>query len=364
MKLFTKVASLLLTLTSLLCFASCSSDNVTDEQTPEGMKIATCAGEDFRLYVPTVWNESIDYGISGAYYNLSTQSTVSAKKYPITEDMRAQMAANTEKGSIQWFWETYCLSVVKSYAFGNEVEQKEEPASAVLGKLNAKQYHYYAKVNGVATEFLQVVGEKSDAFYVLTFTMDETLYTPLLQDMQNMIGAFSIPGTPYEPEGYQKVLDENAEAPEGMKLASNKDVAYFFYVPTSWKVEPQETVFAAYVEEDRTSISVAPYMPAAESMSVAEYFEMVCKELTGFVSPQGFTMVSNKEEPEKVDLGGRQASVYVYTCQIGGQVYYYKQWIAAYKSMIYAVTYTASSQETFDAHLTEADAIVSAFEFR
>ena len=95
MKLFTKVASFLLTLTLLLCLASCSSGDVTDEQTPEGMKLATCAGEDFRLYVPTVWNENIDYGTSGAYYNLSTQSTVSAKKYLITEDMRAQMAANT-----------------------------------------------------------------------------------------------------------------------------------------------------------------------------------------------------------------------------------------------------------------------------
>ena len=297
MKLFTKAAALLLTLTLLLCLASCSTGDATDEQTPEGMKLATCAGEDFRLYVPTVWNENIDYGISGAYYHLSTQSTVSAKKYPITPEMQSQMANAGEKGNIQWFWEEYCLSVVKSYAFGNEVEQVEEPASAVLGKLNAKQYHYTARVNGVATEFLQVVGEKSDAFYVLTFTIDATLYSALQTDMQNMIGSFTIPGTPYEPEGYQKVLDENAEAPEGMKLASNKDVAYLFYVPTSWTVEKQESIFAAYVEADKTSISVVPYMPAVESMSVAEYFAMVRKELEDFVSPSGLTMISNAEAP-------------------------------------------------------------------
>ena len=56
--------------------------------------------------------------------------------------------------------------------------------------------------------------------------------------------------------------------------------------------------------------------------------------------------------------------MYVYTCKIGENTYYYQQWIAAYKSMIYAVTYTASSQDTFDAHLAESTAIVEAFEFR
>ena len=364
MKLFTKVAALLLALTLPFCFISCASDNVTDESTPEGMKLATCAGEDFRLYVPTAWNENIDYGISGAYYNLTTQSTVSAKKYPITPDMQAAMDAHADVGNIQWFWETYCLAAVKGYAFGNNVEQKEEPTDTVLAKLNAKQYHYTATVSGALTEFLQVVGQSGSAFYVLSFSVDETLYAPLLNDMQKIIANFTLSDTPYAPEDYEKVLDENAEAPEGMKLASNKDVAYFFYVPTAWVVEQQQSVFAAYVAEDRSSVSVVPYMPVQASMSVAEYFEMVRKDLVKLVGEECFVMTSDPEAPQKVDLGGRQASVYTYTCEIGEKTYYYQQWIAAYKSMIYAVTYTAPTEEAFNAHLEEAEAIAEACEFR
>lgn len=364
MKQLFKGAAALLCLMAILLCSSCAQSDATDDTTPEGMKLATCAGEDFRLYVPTVWNENTDYGVSGAYYNLSTQSTVSAKKYPITNEMRTKMEANADKGSVQWFWESYCRTAVEAYSFDGTVEQREDPADTVLGGLNAKQYHYRARINGAVTELLQVVGQASNAFYVVSFSMDETMYEPLLADMQKILTAFQIPNTPYEPEGYQKVLDENAQAPEGMKPASNKDVAYSFYVPKDWVVEQQETVFAAYVAGDRSSVSVVPYMPAQESMSVAEYFEMTCKQMTDLTGADGLTMISDASNPQKVDLGGRQASVYTYTYKIGGRVYYYQQWIAAYKSMIYAVTYTAPTQEAFDAHLADAERIVDAFEFR
>ncbi|MBQ9132411.1 MAG: hypothetical protein IJX62_08075 [Clostridia bacterium] len=364
MKQLLKVAAALLCLTAVLLCTSCAQDSATDDATPEGMKIATCAGEDFRLYVPTVWNENTDYGVSGAYYNLSTQSTVSAKKYPITGDMRTQMEANAGKGNIQWFWEAYCRAAVEAYSFDGTVEQREEPTDTVLGGLNAKRYCYRARINGAVTDFLQVVGQASDAFYVVSFAMDETLYAPLSEDMQKILTAFRIGDTPYEPEGYQKVLDENAQAPQGMKLASNKDVAYFFYVPTDWVVEQQETVFAAYVAGDRSSVSVVPYMPSQESMSVAEYFEMTSKRLTDLAGADSMTMISDASNPQKVDLGGRQASVYVYTYKIGDTVYYYQQWIAAYKSMIYAVTYTAPTQQAFDSHMADVERIVAEFEFR
>ena len=70
-------------------FAACRKDE--GEYIPEGMQIANCEGDDFRLYVPTSWNLNNSYGVAGAYYNISVQSTVSVVKYPVTEEMKATL---------------------------------------------------------------------------------------------------------------------------------------------------------------------------------------------------------------------------------------------------------------------------------
>lgn len=351
----------------LLCFVmltacvSCMQEPETDSAVPEGMKVATCAGADYRLYVPTVWNLNTDYGVSGAYYNLLTQSTVSAQKYPITEEMRAAFLAEPSRSHIEVFWETYCLEPFRAYALGGEVEQNaEETKSVTLHKLNAMQFAYSATVAGNNLRILQVVGEKTDdAFYVLTFTADETIYDRLLPDVEKIISAFVLSDTPYEPFDYVKALDHDAPAISGMRIASGKDVKYRLYVPEDWVIDQNQTVYAAYDPEDRVSVSVVPYLPAEAEMRVAEYFEL-CEQMMLNTAGDDYRLISSGE---KVDLGGREGTVYVYTYRVGGTVYQYKQIIAAYGSMIYSLTYTARP-EHFEAHLGELDAIVEAFGFR
>ena len=48
---------------------------------------------------------------------------------------------------------------------------------------------------------------------------------------------------------------------------------------------------------------------------------------------------------------------------VGGAQYRYRQFICAYRSMIYCMTYTALP-ENYDAHLADVTAMIEAFEFR
>ena len=145
-----------------------------------------------------------------------------------------------------------------------------------------------------------------------------------------------------------------------MKLASNSDVAYLFFVPESWVINQNEQIYAAYVEEDRASVSVVPYMPDAESMSIAEFSKMTKDKLVEIVGESGYAADSESE----ASLGGRMAVAHRYRLTIDGKTYEYLQVVAAYKSMIYSVTYTAPSQEIFDKHIQEVEAIIGAFSFR
>lgn len=361
MKLMLKGSLILLCLVMLLTCVSCMKGPETDASVPEGMKLATCAGADYRLYVPTVWNTNTDYGVSGAYYNMLTQSTVSAQKYAITEEMRAAFANEPSRSHIEIFWEDHLLEPLRAYALGGEVELfAEETKSVTLHKLNAMQFSCGATVAGKELRLLHVIGEKTDdAFYVLTFTVDVSLYERLLPDVQKIVSAFVLADTPYEPFDYVKDLNEDAPAVEGMKIASGKDVKYLFYVPTDWVIDRNQTVYAAYDPEDRSSVSVVPYLPAEAEMRVSEYFAL-CEERMINTAGEDYQLIASGE---KLDLGGREATVYEYTYRVGETVYRYKQVIAAYGSMIYSLTYTATP-ENYDAHLDEVDDIIKAFAFR
>lgn len=360
MKKMIKTLALFLCAVILVSLASCVTD--APEGVPEGMKLATAAGADFRFYIPTSWNSNTAYGVSGGYYSMSTQSSVSMSKYPITETMVAQMAeaAIGEEGGarIEWFWSNECKTVLEEQSLGGSFSAVEDKSEDLLNKLNAWRFHYKGIVNGEELHFLQVVAERENAFYVFSYIADVSVYADLLPNVESMLDVFVF-ADPYVPDDYAKDLDADVEIPAGMKPASGKDVAYYFFVPEAWTVSRDEEIFAAYLESDRSSVSVVPYMPDAESMSVAEFFTMCQDMMKNTAGTDGYELISYRT----VELGGRQATEYVYRYTVGGVEYRYKQVIAAYKSMIYSLTYTALP-ENYDAHLADVDAMVGAFAFR
>ena len=340
-------------------FVACSDDE--GEYIPEGMQIANCEGDDFRLYVPTSWNLNNAYGVAGAYYNISVQSTVSVVKYPVTEEMKATLPeggdATKNAARLDAFAEQYCKAAIASQAVGEVLVEENDLSISLLDDVTAHQYHYYATVKGENLHFLTVIGERGGAFYVFTFTCAPDLYENLLPDVEKMLTEF-IFADPYDPDDYAREQGDG-EAPEGMILVSNKDVAYRFYAPDTWKANYDQQVFAAYREDDRSNVSVIPYMPQKEGMSVAEYFGICKNQMIDIGGEGSFTLISEEE----TTLGGRNATVYVYTYVIGGKTYQYKQVIAVYRSMVYSMTYTATP-ENFEKHLADVDAMIDAFEFR
>ena len=352
--------TLLLLIGILVCsFVACGKEE--GEYGPEGMQIANCEGDDFRLYVPTSWNLNNAYGVAGAYYNISAQSTVSVVKYPITEEMKAVLpeGGDAEKNAarLDSFAEQYCKKAIAEQAVGEVLTEDLDLDISLLDDVSAREYHYYATVKGENLHFLQVIGERNGGFYVFTFICVPDLYENLLPDVEKMLSEFVF-ADPYNPDDYAREMGEG-EVPDGMILISNNDVAYRFYAPDTWKANYEQKVFAAYREDDRSSVSVVPYMPQKEGMSVAEYFSICKNQMIDIGGEESLVMISE----DAVTLGGRNATAYVYTYEIGGKTYQYKQVVAVYRSMVYSMTYTATP-ENFEKHLADVDSMIDAFEFR
>ena len=359
---------LLCALMLLPSLAACSSPE--GEWVPDGMQIASCYGADYRLYVPTSWNLNTAYGVSGAYYNLSTQSTVSVAKYGVPDEMKTAMEAAGKDSSVlkerlNWFFETSLKTQAASLATGGVTVDGENCTSVLLDDLNAQKYCYSALIDGETLNFLQVVGERSNTFYVFTFTATTEAYEALIDNVNTMLEQF-IFADPYVPMTYSKELDENAEAPEGMKLASNGDVAYLFYVPADWEINLDEEIFSAYVRSDPSnanskiiaSVSIVPYMPSGEGMSIEEYCSMSAEMLT-----KTGTYTALPESDTVCELGGRTAMKLEYTYALGEHTYRYLQLVTAYKGMLYSLTYT-STEENYATYLDDVNQIIGAFAFR
>lgn len=383
MKQFFRLTALMLCGLMMFGMVSCVKIGDGNEDTPEGMQIASAVNADFRLYVPTTWVVNTAYGVSGAYRDLSRQSSVSMVRYPITEEWStaldalgtdtAPAAADSGEGAesgetggtvdprLTWFFENECLRPVRETALNGAVTMDTENCGPdILDRINAGRWCYQALVNGETLYYKQLVLEREGAFYVFTFTANQEMYEMYLSDVEKMLDAFRF-AEPYIPPDYAKKLDPGADTPAGMKACFGDDVAYCFYVPADWEIRMDDSIYAAYVPGDFTSVSVVPYRPEVEHMSVAEFFTMTCEQMEKLYGAGAVRV--EEEKTHKEDLGTRQATVYEYTCRVGKDTYRYRQYIAAYRSMIYSVTYTAT-EENFEKHLEELDRIISAFSFR
>ncbi len=354
-QLILRALSALLLIAAMLFAVSCTAKE--DTLIPEGMQSATAYGATYRLYVPTTWSLKILPGISGAYYNVAQQSAVSVTEYSIDETLTAELAALDENTTrIDYYFEKTLLAQTKLMATGDVHLYDEDCIATTLGGANARQYHASATVASVVTHFLHVIAEKNNKFYVFSFTATEDLYSRCMSDVQKMLEHFTF-GKEYTPTDALKTFPTDANPPTGMQIASSDEVEYFFYVPTSWSVNQTSSANAA-TAPDGSFISVVPYLPSSEGISVREYFEK-SEEMMMTTSGGRYTRLSEKE----ITLGGGKALQYEYEYTVGGVTYRYLQVIVGYKSMIYNLTYTSLPQN-FEANRADVEAIISAFTFR
>ncbi len=362
-KYLTRMAAILLCLCALFVLPSCGGE---ESEVPEGMKSATAEGADFRLYVPSGWNVNTAYGVSGAYFNALEQSSVSVVKYGITEVMESEMAASDTVDAerpttrLQWYFEEKVYTALVNVADeGSVTAHTEDFADTTLDGVNAKHYHHSLEVDETELHFLHVVAERAEAFYVFSFTATEKyykeLYTASDSDVKKILKEFKFADSGYKPEEPAKEL-EDGTPPDGMKLASTKEVAYLFYVPEAWRINVTNEIYSASV--DGAMVSVTPYQPDTVNISVKTYAES-CEKLLKDAS-ESYEALTHFADGK---LGGGNALIWEYRYTVSGTCYRGHQVMVGYGGMIYSVTYTALDAE-YDAHLQDAMRIFEEFTFR
>ena len=354
-QLVLRIFAALLLVATLFATVACAAKEET--LVPEGMQSATAYGATYRLYVPTTWSLKILPGISGAYYNVMQQSAVSVAEYSIDETLSAELAALDENTSrIGYYFEKTLLAQIKLMTTGEVHLYDEDCIATTLGGANARQYHASSTVAGEVTHFLHIIAEKDNKFYVFSFTATEQLYTYCMDDVKKMLEHFGF-GEEYTPTNAIKNFPTDANAPQGMQIASGDEVEYLFYVPTSWSPNKTSNVYAA-TSPDGSFVSVVPYLPSSDGISVEGYFEK-SEEMMKTTSGTLYKRIDAKE----TTLGGGKALQYEYEYTVSGVTYRYLQVIIGYKSMIYNLTYTALPQN-FEANRADVEAIIAAFTFR
>lgn len=367
LRILTRLAALLLCLCTLGSLASCAGE---ESEIPAGMKSATCEGADYRLYVPSSWNVNTSYGVSGAYFNAREQSTVSVAKYAITDELTAALSTldpEQPAARLQYYFDTEVLTALTRVADADTLTAyPNDFADTTLDGVRAKKFHHSAEVNAQELHFLHVVAERANAFYVFSFTATDahydSLYTASGSAVKKILKEFKFSKSAYKPEKPVKPLDDDTKAPDGMKLASNKEVAYLFFVPTDWEINTKNEIFSAS-KDGKAVVSVIPFMPDTVQISVKSYAEKCEADLKASVSEYANLNAQGEKHFKDGKLGGGNALIWEYRYTLGASTYRGYQVMVGYGGMVYSLTYTALDAD-YDTYWEDAMEIIEAFAFR
>ncbi len=339
-----KGLSVLLAVVMLLgVLTACASSS----EVPEGYQRATCSGEYFRLYVPTQWTVNTESGISSAFIPSNTNMLVSMTEVPFEvpegeDPLSAFVAAHVAE-----------VSQLKGY------ERKKFFEKSNLVGYAATDMTYVITETGSPQYFRQVLTYVGKRFYIFTYTSPEEHFETLLDVVDNILEEIVFETYPYEGE-HERKIPGNVEAPEGMKLVSDNEVAYRFFAPENWirdKKNGQNVVY--FSETDRSNVSVLGYEPADyNNYTVDKYWDDFKVQSSAILDD--FQLIGVTETT--LDGGEKPAKVYEYTYTLSGVSYKVRQTICMV-GMIYTFTYTALP-ENYDAHLEDVLAMEQALHFR
>ncbi len=325
---------MILTAVLLVCtMASCSQKN-TD--VPDGMKIATCEGEVFRIYIPDAWTSTVDAGISGGYALSSVRSNVSMASYESELDAAEFLVEITSDFGVKY--EDFTLV---------------EEGSGAIGEKGASSAIYTFTDGGASLKILLMAAKGEGVCYLYTYVADVSLYDRYLDTATDIASKVKF-DVPYVNDSRN---DMSVKAPEGMKQASSDDKPYTLFVPDYWVVK-SGNITAAYVESDKANVSVMEYSPDASVITIDQYFEMCKTEYAKYMTE--FTVKSESVESK---LGKRLAYVYEFDGTVDGVRYSYFQAIAVGGSKLCILTYTATP-ETYELHRADVERMMSSFEFK
>lgn len=336
MKKITALAMALLLCLVCLLTTACSKK---DKSIPEGMKSVTISGEPFILYVPESWSDNTSSGISSAYYSSTQKILVSARYFtPADETLTI---------------DDYLDECEARYAESLQSYAKTDRSAALLGGENAQKLSYTMIKDGVVYECFQIATSYRGDIISLYGYCPEELFEERSADYDQIASEFVF-CEKTDPNG-EEIVDK--KTPDGMKIASADQLEYRLYVPKTWICDPASgRSEATYPESQKSNISVSSFSPE-KSISVQDYFEKCEKDYK--ISLPEYERLSEKERT----VADRKAYSYTYRCVVEGMEFRIMQTVFTYNEILYSITYTALA-DTFDSHLEDVEAMLSAFRFR
>ena len=321
-----------------------------DKEIPDGYQYATCKGEYFLLFIPTQWTVNTESGVSGGCHSLMEGTAVSMTEVPF--DKPSVEGQEDTTATLEDFFNAHMaeIATLKGY-------KAEKEFDTTLGSYKAKDITYSATVGADVYRYRQVLTKVSGRFYLFTYSSKTDSFDRWLDTVDEILENIVFTAYPFAGSEDEKKIPA-VEAPEGMMLVTGNDVAYRFFAPTSWQKGNAEAASLVYVsEDDYSNVSVIGYT-APDGYSVADYWEDTEKSYK-----DAFGNYTLTAEPASSTMGGKRATVYEFTYNLGGVIYKCRQTVCVYGYMIVVMTYTALS-ENYDTHLPEAEQMQNALTFR
>ena len=345
---FIRTACILLAL-CLLCtgLTACSGA----DEVPDGYQYATCAGEYFRLFVPTQWTVNTESGISGAYLSIDPNATIAVTM------CESPFGADQEDATLDDFREAHRaeVSALRDYA------EESVYASNVSG-YKAQNLVYTATVAGTPVKYRQMMCKVSGRFFLFTYCAPADRFDDYTDIVSEIIDSIQFYSTPYEGDGVPtRKVSEDGKTPVGMRLISTDEVAFRFYAPETWETDTTSVLNMVYVTEadgSRSNVTMTAYMPDNEGFSVDDYWKMCALHYQDTLQHFNVTSITSESK-----LGGRNTVTYEYTYTLGGVNYKTRQSMCVYTTMVYIMTYTALPAY-FDSHLSDVQLMEQSLTFR
>lgn len=357
-----KALCLLLALACWLgAFTACSQSG----EVPDGYQYATCKGEYFRLYVPTQWMVNTESGVSGAYVSVLEEVAVSMTEVPFDKPSAGEGSAETgtapsdtasadSTATLADFVAAHTATVsgMKNYKAEKNFD------STLGGRHKAVDMTYFATVGETDYRYRQILCKVEGRFYLFTYSAKADAFEGWLDVVDEILKNIEFHAKPFDGSDDERKIPSVDNVPAGMKLVSTNETAYRFFAPTDWVADEQSAACLVYASEtDRSNVSVIGYVPETDGYKVADYWEMTEKAYKETL--KDYTLISTEEET----MGGKNATVYVYTYSLGGVTYKCRQVACVYSYMIVTMTYTALP-ENYDRHLEDVTAMQTALTFR
>lgn len=320
----------------LMCIfaSSCSRD-----EAPEGMQLASCEGEPFKLYVPVDWTPNTASGISGAYYTVDEKVIITARYYtPADSEM-------TLDGYIEYCADSYAASCDGFSITGRY--------SDVLAGEDARRLVYVMVTDGVEYTCTQLSAKYNGDMVSLALYVPTSKAESYSETWTEIVENFILCEKP------ETVNDEvtDKKTPEGMKIASSDDIEYRLYVPKSWICSSESGKSEAYYPESgKTNVTVTSYSSDGD-IALGDYWKMCSESYAESIS--GYRLL----EEGMTSVASRDAKDVTFAAEYDGVEYTLRQVIIDRNGLFYTITYTALT-ENFSLHSEDFQSMLDAFIFR